>query len=78
MTADELQAAIDRAEMNWRDLRSQAAHGRPLSKLDPVPDGGLMAHGIQNVAALVDGLGTCGSGGRIWAVPSVPQAVRVK
>ena len=108
MTADELQAAIDRAEMKRRDLQSQAAHGRLLSKLfvtlprgaelyrrqvvlglsgdqnaaskarvflrkwfggkirlDPLPDSGLMAHWSQNVAALVDGLGICGSGGRI-------------
>jgi site-specific DNA recombinase len=107
MTADELQAAIDRAEMKWRELQSQAAPGRSLSKLfatlprgaelyrrqvilglsgdlnaaskarvflrkwfggkirlDPLPDGGLMAHWNQNVAALVDGLGTCGSGAR--------------
>jgi hypothetical protein len=28
-----LQAAIDRAEMKWRELQSQAAPGRSLSKL---------------------------------------------
>ena len=33
MTADELQAAIDRAEMKWRELQSQAAPSRSLSKL---------------------------------------------
>jgi hypothetical protein len=33
MTADELQAAIDRAEMKWRELQSQGAPGRALSKL---------------------------------------------
>lgn len=108
MTGDELQAAIDRAEMKWRELQSQAGPGRSMSKLfatlprgaelyrrqvvlglsgdqnaaskarvilrkwfggkiklDPLPDGGLMAHWNQNVAALVDGLGSCGSGGRI-------------
>jgi hypothetical protein len=33
MTVDELQAAIDRAEIKWRELQSQAAPGRPLSKI---------------------------------------------
>ena len=31
--ADELQVAIDQAEMKWRELQSQGAPGRPLSKL---------------------------------------------
>jgi hypothetical protein len=34
-------------------------------RLEPLADGGLMAHWNQNVGALLMGLGTCGSGGRI-------------
>ena len=34
-------------------------------RLEPLPDGGLMAHWNQNVGALCKGLGSCGSGGRI-------------
>lgn len=34
-------------------------------RLEPLPDGGLMAHWNQNVGALGKGLGSCGSGGRI-------------
>ena len=33
-------------------------------RLEPLPDGGLMAHWNQNVGALCKGLGSCGSGGR--------------
>ena len=32
-------------------------------RLEPLPDGGLMAHWNQNVGALCKGLGSCGSGG---------------
>jgi len=34
-------------------------------RLEPLPDGGLMAHWNQNVGALVSAVGSCGSGGRI-------------
>lgn len=34
-------------------------------RLEPLPDGGLMAHWNQNVGALCKGPGSCGSGGRI-------------
>jgi len=34
-------------------------------RLEPLPDGGLMAHWNQNVGALCKGLGSCGSGGVI-------------
>ena len=34
-------------------------------RLEPMPDGGLQAHWMQNVGALCKGLGTYGSGGRI-------------
>ena len=34
-------------------------------RLEPLPDGGLMAHWNQNVGALCKGLGLCGSGGLI-------------
>ena len=33
-------------------------------RLEPLPDGGLQAHWMQNVGALCKGLGTYGSGGR--------------
>jgi hypothetical protein len=33
-------------------------------RLEPLADGGLMAHWNQNVGALLMGLGTCGRGGR--------------
>ena len=32
-------------------------------RLEPLPDGGLMAHWNQSVGALLKGLGSCGSGG---------------
>jgi len=49
-------------------------------RLEPLADGGLMAHWNQNIGALVSAgvVWTYGSGGGIWAVPSVPQSVRVK
>jgi site-specific DNA recombinase len=108
MTADELQAAIDRAEEKRRELednqlgtvqsskvfamlpkaaelyRQQIAlglDGNPTAaikartflrewfggqiSLEPLADGGLVAHWNQSVGALLMGLGTCGSGGRI-------------
>ena len=34
-------------------------------RLEPLPDGGLQAHRMQNVGALCKGLGTYGSGARI-------------
>ena len=121
MTADELQAAIDRAEEKRRELqelqggaglpdkalailpraaelyRRQVAlglDGHPDAilkarlflrewlggkiRLEPLPDGGLMAHWNQNVGALCKGLGSCGSGGGVWAAPSFPRSLRVK
>src|SRR6185312_12390048 len=44
-------------------------------RLDPLPDGGLMAYWNQNVAALVDGLGICGSGGLLR--PGMPAQLDV-
>jgi hypothetical protein len=38
-------------------------------RLEPLPDGGLVAHWNQNVAALLRGVGTCGSGGVISPYP---------
>ena len=37
-------------------------------RLEPLPDGGLQAHWMQNVGALCKGLGTYGSGGRLVAL----------
>ena len=90
MTADELQAAIDRAEEKRAELRDQQSAAIPSSKvftmlpraalkarvilrelfggkIRPVPqlDGGLTAHWNLHAGALLKGLGTCGSGGRI-------------
>jgi site-specific DNA recombinase len=108
MTADELQAAIEKTEEKRRELEEQQAgaassarapsilpraaelyrrqvalglEGDPQAtlkarvflrdwfggkiRLEPLPDGGLMAHWNQNVGALCKGLGSCGSGGRI-------------
>lgn len=108
MTADELQAAIERAEDKHRELQRDQVGAEPSSKvfamlpraaelyrrqivlglhgnpdatnkarmflrewfggrirLEPLADGGLMAHWNQNVGALCMGLGTYGSGGRI-------------
>jgi site-specific DNA recombinase len=39
-------------------------------RLEPLADGGLMAHWNQNVGALLMGLGTYGSGGAICAEPA--------
>ncbi len=41
-------------------------------RLEPLPDGGLMAHWNENAAALLRtaALGTCGSGGPIWDLSS--------
>jgi site-specific DNA recombinase len=108
MPADEIQAAIDRAEAKRQELAAQlpeakqsakvlsflpraahlycrqitlGLHGDPRAalqarvflrewfggkiRLEPLPDGGLMAHWNENSYALLKGLGTCGSGGRI-------------
>lgn len=108
MTADELQAAIEKAEEKRRELQEQQAgaalsggapsilpraaelyrrqvalglEGDPQAtlkarvflrdwfggkiRLEPLPDGELMAHWNQNVGALCKGLGSCGSGGVI-------------
>jgi len=108
MAADELQAAIDRAEEKRRELQGlQGGEGVPTKtlailpraaelyrrqvalgldghpdailkarlflrewfggkiRLEPLPDGGLMAHWNQNVGGLCKGLGSCGSGGVI-------------
>ena len=110
MTADELHAAIEKAEEKRRELVEQqvgaALSGRAPSilpraaelyrrqvalglegdpqatlkarvflrdwfggkiRLEPLPDGGLMAHWNQNVGALCKGLGSCGSGGVLWS-----------
>jgi hypothetical protein len=39
-------------------------------RLEPLPDGGLMAHWNQQAAALLRGVGTGGSGGALCAVPA--------
>ena len=113
MTADELQAAIEKAEEKRRELQEQQAgaalsgrapsilpraaelyrrqvalglEGDPQAtlkarvflrdwfggkiRLEPLPDGGLMAHWNQNVGALCKGLGSCGSGGVICILHS--------
>ena len=48
-----------KARMLWR-----ARFGGKI-KLEPLPDGGLMAHWNENSVALLRALGSCGSGGRI-------------
>lgn len=121
MAADEIQAAIDRAEAKRRELKEQGAAAKPPAsaftmlsqaaeayrrqitqglagepraalkarvllrelfggeiRLVPDKQGGLVAHWNLHTAALLHGVGTVGSGGRIWAVPSVPQSLRVK
>jgi hypothetical protein len=108
MTADEIQAAIDRAEAKRRELEEQGAAAKPSSRLFTmlpqaaeayrrqitqglagdaraalkarmllkelfggeirlVPDdqGGLVAHWNLHTAALLRGVGTVGSGGRL-------------
>jgi hypothetical protein len=47
-------------------------------RFQPQPDGGLVARWNLQPAALLKAAGTCGSGGRICAVPSMPRSVRVK
>jgi site-specific DNA recombinase len=47
-------------------------------RLVPEPNGGLTAHWNLHVSALVRTLGRDGSGGAMWAVPPVPQSVRLK
>jgi len=123
MTADEIQAAIDRAEEKHRELETQQPAAKQSAKvlsilpraaamyrrqvaegldgdpraalkarvflrdwfggeirLEPLPDGGLMAHWNENAAALLRSaaLGTFGSGGVICAVPNTPRSVRLK
>jgi hypothetical protein len=111
MTADEVQAAIDRAEEKRRALENNLPEAGQSSKvvatlpkaaelyrqqialgldgdptaatkarmflrewfggqisLEPLADGGLIAHWNQNVGALLMGLGTCGSGGPLRAL----------
>ena len=111
MAADEIHAAIEKAEEKRRELQEQQAgaalsgrapsilpraaelyrrqvalglEGDPQAtlkarvflrdwfggkiRLEPLPDGGLMAHWNQNVGALCKGLGTCGSGGPLEAL----------
>lgn len=123
MPADEIQAAIDRAESKRRELQDQQPEAKQSAKvltmlpkaaelyrrqiaqgldgnerealkarvflrdwfggriaLEPLPDGGLMAHWNENAAALLRAacVGTIGSGGRISHVPSIPRSARVK
>ena len=47
-------------------------------RLVPEPDGGLTAHWNLHTSALLKTPGIDGSGGRMWAVPAVPQSVRLK
>jgi len=113
MTADELQAAIDRAEAERRVLESQQPatkasakvvsivpraaelYRRQITKglegderevlkarvflrewftgkirLEPLPDGGLMARWNERSAALLRAAGARGSGGRILLIPT--------
>jgi hypothetical protein len=108
MPADEIQAAIERAEAKRRELQEQQPEARQSAKvlsilpraaemycrqiregldgdpraalkarvflrewftgkirLEPLPNGGLMAHWNENYAALLRLAGTDGSGGRI-------------
>ena len=108
MPADEIQAAIERAEAKRRELEDQQPAARQSAKvlsilpkaaemfrrqvelgldgdpraalkarmlwrewfggkirLEPLPDGGLMAHWNEHSVALLRALGSCGSGGRI-------------
>ena len=44
-------------------------------RLEPLPDGGLMAHWNQSVGALLKGLGSCGSGGVL--LNRIPDSVRI-
>jgi len=114
MTADEIQAAIDRAEEKHRELETQQPAAKQSAKvlsilpraaamyrrqvaegldgdpraalkarvflrdwfggeirLEPLPDGGLMAHWNENAAALLRSaaLGTFGSGGPLQLFP---------
>ena len=48
-------------------------------RLEPLPDGGLQAHWMQNVGALCKGPGTYGSGGRILTWKSLKtKEIRVR
>jgi site-specific DNA recombinase len=121
MPADEIQAAIERAEAKRRELQERQPEARQSAKilsilpraaemyrkqileglngdpraalkarvflrdwftgritLEPLPDGGLMAHWNENFAALLRHAGTDGSGGRISPVPSVPLSARLR
>jgi hypothetical protein len=122
LPADELQAAIDRAEAKHRELQEQqlgtsvpmdkalaimpraaelyrrqvalGLDGNPQAalkarlflrewfggkiRLEPLADGGLMAHWNQNIGALVSAVGTYGSGGVISQYPKGSIRHRVR
>jgi hypothetical protein len=44
--------------------------GRKI-RLEPLPDGGLVAHWHEHTSALLRSAGTCGSGGRILLLSTV-------
>jgi site-specific DNA recombinase len=118
MPADEIQAAIDRAEAKRQELAAEQPEAKQSAKvlsflpraahlycrqitlglegdsraalqarvflrdwfggkirLEPLPDGGLMAHWNENSYALLKGLGTCGSGGAL--PPKVSEVVQL-
>src|SRR5882724_11801938 len=68
MATDEIQAAIDlgldgnpQAALKARLFLREWFGGK--IRLEPLADGGLMAHWNQNIGALVSAVGTYGSGG---------------